>query len=150
MHKLLREPLYFMLAGKAVFTVVNESTGNRFTYKVVKARDAKPQGPWFVKVLCGPDNMRHYKYLGCVWLNHPDQGPVYVHGKKSRISHEADSARAFAWTLRRLAGVGVLPDCIKVYHEGRCGRCGKRLTVPQSIEDGYGPECVKLIQKVEV
>jgi hypothetical protein len=31
----------------------------------------------------------------------------------------------------------------KVHHEGRCGRCGRTLTVPESIESGIGPECAK-------
>jgi hypothetical protein len=29
----------------------------------------------------------------------------------------------------------------EVYHEGRCGRCNRKLTVPESIETGLGPEC---------
>ena len=31
------------------------------------------------------------------------------------------------------------------WHEGRCGRCGRKLTVPESIEAGYGPECINLV-----
>lgn len=30
---------------------------------------------------------------------------------------------------------------LQVWHEGRCGRCGRKLTVPSSIETGLGPEC---------
>jgi hypothetical protein len=30
---------------------------------------------------------------------------------------------------------------LEVWHEGRCGACGRRLTVPESIERGLGPEC---------
>lgn len=35
-----------------------------------------------------------------------------------------------------------LPEC-EVWHEGRCGRCGRKLTVPESIETGIGPDCAK-------
>jgi hypothetical protein len=35
-----------------------------------------------------------------------------------------------------------MPDGVVIWHEGRCGRCGRRLTVPESIESGYGPECI--------
>jgi len=28
-----------------------------------------------------------------------------------------------------------------LHHEGKCGRCGRKLTVPLSIETGIGPEC---------
>jgi len=24
----------------------------------------------------------------------------------------------------------------------RCGRCGRVLTVPESVESGFGPECI--------
>ncbi|MGQ4872128.1 MAG: DUF6011 domain-containing protein, partial [Candidatus Thorarchaeota archaeon] len=32
-----------------------------------------------------------------------------------------------------------LPEKVRIWHEGKCGRCGRRLTVPESIESGYGP-----------
>jgi DNA-directed RNA polymerase subunit RPC12/RpoP len=36
-----------------------------------------------------------------------------------------------------------LPEQIKVYHEAKCARCGHRLTVPESIETGFGPNCLE-------
>ena len=30
-----------------------------------------------------------------------------------------------------------------VYHVGKCGRCGKKLTDPESILTGLGPSCSK-------
>jgi hypothetical protein len=30
---------------------------------------------------------------------------------------------------------------LAVYHEGRCGACGRRLTTPESISSGLGPVC---------
>lgn len=35
---------------------------------------------------------------------------------------------------------------MKLYHEGVCCLCGKKLTKPESIERGIGPECFKRIQ----
>lgn len=32
---------------------------------------------------------------------------------------------------------------LEVYHHGRCGRCGRKLTDPDSIVQGMGPECRK-------
>jgi hypothetical protein len=34
-----------------------------------------------------------------------------------------------------------LPGSVDVLHSGRCGRCGRTLTTPDSIERGLGPEC---------
>jgi hypothetical protein len=36
-----------------------------------------------------------------------------------------------------------LPGGYKIHHEGRCGKCGRLLTVPESVETGIGPECAK-------
>jgi hypothetical protein len=30
---------------------------------------------------------------------------------------------------------------MELWHEGRCGKCGRALTVPESIESGLGPVC---------
>jgi hypothetical protein len=34
----------------------------------------------------------------------------------------------------------------EVWHEGKCGKCGRALTVPSSILTGIGPECSKSYQ----
>jgi hypothetical protein len=122
----------FAMAGKAVFTLVSKRTGARFTFKVRKYED-KPVA--FVSLLSGPDNTADYQYLGCISA----EGLRYFHGKKSRIGTDAPSAKAFAWTWAHRAD----PEAasVEVHHEGRCCRCGRALTVPESIESGVGPEC---------
>ena len=49
-------------------------------------------------------------------------------------------ARGFAWFWRTLNG-GTFPATFEFWHEGRCAACARRLTVPESIERGLGPEC---------
>lgn len=123
----------FLLAGNAVFTAVNPTTGNRFTYRV---RAGEGEGaPKFVAVLTGPDNGGDYTYLGCIFAD-----GHFVVTRKSRISPDAPSAKAFGWLWGRLsAGKDLGPA--EVWHEGRCGKCGRPLTVPESIETGLGPVC---------
>jgi hypothetical protein len=130
----------FLLAGQAILTVRNSETGNRFTFKVCEDRkDGEPTGRHYVKVLGGSNNESDYRYLGTIFGRE-----VYHHGKKSRISRDATSAKAFAWVWNRVMSDRELPECIEVWHEGRCGRCGRRLTVPESIETGIGPVCIGL------
>ena len=123
----------FALAGKAIFTVVSKKTGVRFTFKVRAAEN----GPMhFISVLTGPDNTQDYKYLGYL------RRGVYFHGgAKAKIAADAPSAKAFDWFWRALAR-DALGDRAEVHHEGQCGRCGRALTVPESIQSGYGPECI--------
>jgi hypothetical protein len=128
--------LAFVLAGDAIITVVSAATGTRFTFKVNRP---KLDAPHFVALLGGPDNTRDYRFLGTIF-----GGTVYVPGKKSRISHDAPSARAWSWVWRHLSQ-GKMPPQTTVMHEGYCGRCGRVITTPTSIASGIGPECAKII-----
>ena len=127
----------FVTAGNAIFTLRNPATGNRFTFRVRRSEPREGAEPiLFVGVLTGEDNTGDYSYLGCIF---PDGFRVT---KKSRISADAPSARAFAWFWRRVsAGADVSPA--EVWHTGHCGRCGRLLTVPESIETGLGPVCAE-------
>lgn len=131
--------LRFLLAGNAHATFVSMKTGTRFTYRVTQA-DPRPGDslppPHFVSVLTGPDD---YAYLGVI-----HGGKMYGHGKKSKVAPGATSAVAFSWLWKHLSAGHLPPQC-EVYHEGRCGRCARRLTTPESIELGIGPECEKKI-----
>ena len=53
-----------------------------------------------------------------------------------------DEARAYCarMLLRYVAGES-LPPSLEVHEEERCGKCGRQLTDPVSIERGIGPEC---------
>ena len=140
------DQLRFILGGNAVFTVVNTDTGNRFTYKVQAPYEIGVLTPSsrlrFVKVLTGPDNRANYQYLGTIffdvtqWNNHMQ----FKHTRGSRISESAQSYRVFAYIWKHL-NAKTLPPQIEIWHEGRCGICGRALTVPESVERGIGPVC---------
>ena len=134
----MNDPIRFILAGNAVFTVENTATGNRFTFKVRKPDDTKPH---FVSVLTGPNNESDYAFLGTVFT--PER---YHHGRRSRIAPDAPSALAFEWLFRQLSAGHSLPPQVRLCHCGKCGRCGKTLTVPESVKSGFGPECIKAIE----
>lgn len=125
----------FVLAGNATFTIVSAKTGTRFTYKV-RAKDIESgRTLHFVSVLTGADNENSFTFLGTIF-----DGTCFRHSAKSRIGREAPSARAFAWAFGRILD-DALGETASVHHEGKCGRCGRKLTVPHSIEVGFGPEC---------
>lgn len=131
----------FALAGNARFTIVSVATGTRFTYRVAVSKKLKegadaPTGPWWVEVLTGPDNAADYGYFGTIF---PDGRYVY-NARKAVIGSTAPSVRAFEWFWRQIQAK-TLPTTVEVWHEGRCGRCGRDLTVPESIATGLGPVC---------
>jgi hypothetical protein len=107
-----------------------QSLHNRFTFKVKKH---KVDDVYFVSVLTNPDV---YQFLGII------KNQKFTHSKSSKISKDAQSFRVFDYVFFNLCK-GTLPEFIEIWHEGKCGKCGRTLTVPLSIETGFGPECQK-------
>lgn len=127
--------LDFIFAGNSLFTVLNTQTGNRFTFKVKSAKktEGEEQNVHFVRILTNPEV---FEFIGTTFDG------KYHHSKKTRISEDAQSVRVFKWLINQLV-LGTLPETVEIWHEGRCGKCGRVLTVPNSIEFGIGPECAK-------
>ncbi len=135
----------FILGGNAIFTIRNEDTLNRFTFKVVrKKRQQEHEKPiYWIKVLTRSDNNANesYTFIGAF---SKERG--FTHSLKSYITVGALSVKVAEYYFKRLFD-NTLPAFINTYHEGRCGRCGRLLTVPESIEDGFGSECKQIINK---
>jgi hypothetical protein len=130
--------LDFILGGKAIFTIKNTDTSNRFTFKVTKH---KKSNIYFVSVLTSPDI---YEFFGTIFEN-----KSFSLSKKSRLTSNAQSVKVFYWMWQKLNTVG-LPDIIEFWHEGRCAKCSRPLTVPESLILGFGPECAKSLSQKEV
>lgn len=126
----------FMFAGNATFTITSLKTGHSFTYRIQTPPNTLDHeiavGPFFAKVLTGPDNTRDYTYMGIV---NRDRNVVNS-TKGSKIFGDAPSYKALTWFLQNTDS-----DQVEFRHVGRCARCGRALTVPSSIDSGFGPEC---------
>lgn len=137
--------LSFITGGNAYFTMKNRETEVRFTYHVAIPDDQKPETAriWFVGLLTGTDNTSDYSYIG--YLRRSDTGKFYfTYGKKSGIKSDAAGVVAFTKVFNGLLANGLTLPKLEIWHEGRCCRCGRKLTVPESIESGIGPECAKI------
>lgn len=125
----------FFTGGNAIFTVTNPS-GEHYTYRIRKPRRDMP---FFVQLLSGPDNTNDYTYIGIYAAN----VPRLVLTAKSKLPADSKPVLVFTWAARQVARGRELPQGYSIQHEGRCCRCGRRLTVRESIESGIGPECAK-------
>lgn len=132
----------FFLAGHAVFTI--ECPDNHYTFQVKKAKSDKPlfdKPLYFVSLLTGPDNTRDFTYVGVMGKD----GKLRLTGK-SKFNEGTYTVRLFRRTMA-VIWAGEQEKMHKkgyyVHHEGKCGRCGRRLTVPESVRSGIGPECAK-------
>ncbi len=138
----------FVLAGDATFTLELPATyaethqlKPHYTFNVnMKEADGKFPDTWFVKLLTGPDNKSDYSYVGMV---EPFNGNVRL----TRASKLTADSLVYKLLLRTLSRVwkdeqsALAEHGFKLHHEGRCGRCGKPLTTPLSVERGIGPDC---------
>lgn len=143
------DPMRFFLAGNAYFTLRSLKTGTRYTYRVSRAKDKedKPINLWFVSFLTGPDNYMNYSYIGVIRPNATSgttQDYIFVTTGRSKLPMEAPPCKAIAYVIDVLRSRPNVPG-VEIWHAGKCGRCGRMLTVPESIASGYGPECLGLV-----
>ena len=121
----------FILSGNAYLTLRSLETGTRYTFRVKRSKD---RNIYWVSTLYGADNTSNYSYVGMIV-----EGRFKLTGK-SRFNEHSPQMKAFSWMWEWLKQ-GVIKDTLEVWHEGRCGVCGRKLTDPKSIAAGIGPEC---------
>jgi hypothetical protein len=125
--------LSFFSGGNAIFTVSNPS-GKHYTYRI---RKPEPQSPFFIQLLKGPDNTNDFTYLG-VYM--PKENKVLL-TRNSKMNENSLPVKVLKWALQCIAAGEGIPEGYTIQHEGKCCKCGRPLTVPESIENGIGPEC---------
>lgn len=123
----------FVTSGNSTFTVLNDETDVRYTFKVKKVKD---RSMFFVSYLYGTDNESDYKYIGVI-----DGSNTFRLTKGSKVAIGSIVFRAFSWLWMMVSTNKEFPSNFHFYHEGRCAKCGRKLTTPESIESGFGPIC---------
>jgi hypothetical protein len=138
----------YVLGGNSTFTLRSKKSGERLTFKVKSAklnRDAnwstgnQDKSTFFVSVLTGPDNDNDFRYLGLL-SQQRDGHYRMVHTPKSP-DENSKSFKTFAWFWNLLEQGCHVSKGVEFWHEGSCCMCGRKLTVPESVERGIGPEC---------
>ena len=125
----------FILAGKATLTVINPDDDYQ-TYRINSKKTA--HGPiYFVSVLTGPDNSNDFSYIGML---NPDNGSIRLTAK-SKIKAGDNRIKIIQWAMAVVWGSGKFPLGYRLEHAGRCGRCSRKLTTPESLRLGIGPFC---------
>jgi hypothetical protein len=139
----------FLTAGKAIFTIECPAAFSseqlmkpHYTFRVRFKKGTNGYADaLFIDLLVGPDNSHDYRYLGII-----SQDGTLRTTAKSCQEGCSKIVKLVARVLRRIwdgDGDKIEAAGFKVHHEGTCGRCGRLLTVPESVESGIGPECAK-------
>lgn len=133
----------------AIFTVHNTETGNRFTYRVRRGMNPRTLNLYdsaAVQLLKGSDNTKDYVIIGAL-TNMLNPRNLSLDSATRWGSDLAQAFKTFKYFYEKCRANEPWPKHVDVWHEGRCGRCGRRLTVPESIKSGIGPECANKIQE---
>jgi hypothetical protein len=146
----------FLTAGCAIFTVEpsnqfkqamaqqGKQTADHYTYRIEKAEFEDGRSMHFVQTLTGPENTSDYTYVGVL---HPNHGSIRL--TRNSKFHPAATPVQIAQRVLQCIFAGQREEIEragwKVHHMGKCGRCGRALTTPESCESGIGPECRKIL-----
>ena len=135
----------FLLAGKALFTVSNPA-GDHYTFKVRRVESEWPVGSgkmtttYFVNVKANGD-AHPFGYIGILDIV---KGTIKCTAKSLYVpgSKQYDVA---AWATQAVITAQLIPSGYHIEYAGHCGKCGRTLTDPASIQRGIGPECWKMV-----
>lgn len=130
----------FIFSGYAKFTIQNDKTGNKLTYKSIR----KPRKDvYWIHVVVGGPSQHVFKFLGTY-----SEAFGFKWSDKSQLASNSLSVKAIVWFFNYLKR-DIEDKPISVYHLGFCGRCGKVLTSDESLENGFGPECIEKVNDIQ-
>ncbi len=129
----------FIFAGRSIFTLENNETGNYLTFRVKQMkRHGQPiDGQFTVECKSLGDKDYGYKLLGF----------VNIEARRFKRRYWDNShlgVVTWMWLLKNIERLEAFSK-LAIYHEGHCCKCGLPLTVPESIDSGIGPECQKRV-----
>lgn len=128
--------LDYIMGGNSTFTLVTEST--RYTYKIIERVIGDGSTIYAVMVLCGPDNTSNYRKFATI-KEVNGMPKLELIGRTTNYIEYFELIKKLYYSL--LFNNYEQISAWQVWHTGRCSRCGRLLTVPESIEKGIGPEC---------
>lgn len=132
----LENALDYIMGGNSTFTLVCNNT--RYTYKILERFLADGSSIYAVFILSGPDNVNNYRQFARIKVI--DGMPkLELLGRTTNIIEYFEYIKMLYYGLL-FQDYSKISDW-QVWHTGRCSRCGRLLTVPESIENGIGPEC---------
>ena len=133
----------YISAGKAVFTLETTKYDEGYTYKFVHDKKDKCVYRFKVYRMFGNDNENDYTFIG---LYYSDTG---TYKSKADKANKPMYDRLIAAFLRMIhSDTEQWYNTCKFYKSKLCAVCGRRLTTPESIERGIGPECYTKLKGV--
>lgn len=132
-----------LAAGDVRVTVTSKKTGEHITIRFKAFKDTRdtPGKNWTrVPLVEATHVFIEVPTPGNSWAWADKVGTFYPQSQRFFIADNADPARVYAAQMAAQWLNGVKFES-RIQEESRCGKCGRALTDPVSIERGIGPEC---------
>jgi len=161
----LFDTLKYILGGAdrgATITVFSIKLGEKYVYQIKQCfeyakEDKFKNHPikinrYFVYLLTGPNNEEDFTYIGTIDTNESKTNILSLRTTtKSHITEKAPAFTLFKYLLNELQCepkyIVNLMNRVKVYHDGHCSICGRKLTDIISSNISMGPICAPELHK---
>lgn len=140
--------LQFMLAGCSEFILVSGKTGTKLRYKLDKKLSTQnlntnsSDEDQFIYWLNTGEKSGTLIYGGVLFFDSNDNQFKFGKGARGNLLKTDIRIKSLLYVLNNLYKNNTQIN-VKIYHVGKCGKCGKKLTDPVSILTGLGPHCAK-------
>jgi hypothetical protein len=129
------------------FTLHNTDRNTHLTFKARRPRGWTVESPVLIDLMVGKDNSEDFGFIGSV-----NTRGFFKASPKSKVSEDrkAVANRTLVWLLTKLNNGVELPEALEIKGASKCCRCARKLTNPDSIDDGMGPICRKKANESKV
>jgi len=118
-------------------TIKNTKTNAHRTFRVKVVAKGSLTGSTIVELMTGPDN--ELSYTGFAFIQ-PTQD-----GERLKIWHSKANFAKYQQILEHALGLKKHAfESLEVHASKNCRHCNRKLTTPESIAKGVGPECEKI------
>jgi hypothetical protein len=133
----------FIFQGKALFTLENKEKGTHITFKV-KSPKRRRGTPEDLTVFDIEAKALNDGYSGMRYLGRLDR-KTRILKESGRVPKDHPGILTLHWLMRNWSRLEEFErdGKLAMYHLGICCKCGLSLTVPESIQNGIGPQCKK-------
>lgn len=132
---LIAEKLFSVRTHNGFVSMLSRRTGEHRTFRIWTQSEESSfmPGRRLVGLLSGPDNESDYIAFGVL----SESGDAIHLWKKHKES------AFFRWVSAALLDPERFADRVVFSFDGRCRRCNRLLTCPESVESGIGPTCLE-------
>lgn len=125
--------LFSLVTHNGFISMVSKRTGEHRTFRVwTQSADSEfMPGRRLVGMLTGPDNLSDYLAFGVLSES----------GDRVFLWKKYQGSEFFGWVAAALLDPERFADRVEWSFDGRCRRCNRVLTCPESVASGIGPTC---------